>query len=240
MTKGNQKLELFVQKRVIMGKKVKSLRNSGYIPAVLYGKSQEAIPLQIPVKDFQKIFKEAGESTLVYVNVEKQSYPTLIHDVSRDGLSGDVIHADFYKVSLTEKIKTKVPVVFDGVAPAVTELKGIFVRNINELEVEAFPQDLPHEIKVDITSLKQFGDQVLVKDVKLGDKVKVLADEEAILALVQQPKSQEELDAELAAPTGGVEDVEIIKKEKVEEPAEEGASSPAATPSPTKTKEKTA
>ncbi len=227
MTQAQHKIELQAQMRTLLGGKVKALRQSGYMPAVLYGKGQKPLSLQIPVKDFQKVFKEAGESTLVYVNVDKQTYPTIIHDVSKDPLTRDVIHADFYKVRLDEKIKTKVPVVFEGDSPAVKEFGGIFVRNINELEVEAFPQDLPHEIKVNISSLKEFGDQISVRDVDLGAKVKILAEKEAILALVQQPKSQEELDAELAAPTAGVEDVEIVKKEKLEEEAAPAEEAPA-------------
>ena len=210
--------------RTVLGAKVRALRNSGYIPAVLYGKGQETISLQVPTKEFGRVFKEAGESTLVYVNVNGHSYPTIIHDVAKDPVKDHVIHADFYKVSLTEKIKTKVPVVFVGESPAVKDLAGIFVRNVNELEVEALPQNLPHEISIDISSLKNFGDQILVKDINLGPDVHLEAEPDSIVATVQEPKSQEELDAELAAPTAGVEDVKIIEKEpkKEEEPAAEG------------------
>ena len=178
--------------------------------------------MQVPVKEFHKILKEAGESTLIYVNVNGQSYPTIIHDVARDPVKDSVIHADFYKVSLTEKIKTKVPVVFIGESPAVKDLAGIFVRNINELAVEALPQNLPSEISIDISSLKSFSDQILARDINLGADVKIETESDTILATVQEPKSQEELEAELAAPTVDVEDVKVIEKEKKEEesPAE--------------------
>src|SRR3989338_4131543 len=219
MAHAQNKIELKADKRTIMGKQVRSLRQSGFIPAVLYGKGQEALSLQVPVKEFNKVLKEAGESTLVYINVGGESYPTIIHDVALDPVKDNVLHADFYKVSLTEKIKTKVPVVFTGESPAVKDLAGIFVRNINELEVEALPQNLPHEITADISSLKVFGDQIIVKDVDLGKDVTIEADADTILATVQEPKSQEELEAELATPTTGVEDVEVIKKEKPEEGA---------------------
>lgn len=222
MAHAQHKIELEAQMRTILGSRVRALRKSGFIPAVLYGKGQEALNLQVLVKEFGKVLKEAGESTLVYVNVGGKSYPTIIHDVARDPVKDHVVHADFYKVSLTEKIKTKVPVVFTGASPAVRDLAGIFVRNVNELEVEALPQNLPHEITVDISSLKQFGDQILVKNINLGPDVKIEADAETIVATVQEPKSQEELEAELATPTTGVEDVEVIKKEKEEEaPTEE-------------------
>ena len=217
VTHAQHKIELKAEPRVILGGKVKSLRKSGFMPAVLYGKGQESMNLQVPVKDFQKTLKEAGESTLVYLNLDGKVYPTIIHDVARDSVKDHIIHADFYKVSLTEKIKTKVPVVFVGESPAVKDLAGIFVRNVNELEVEALPQNLPHEISVDISVLKNFGDHISVKDLNLGSDVKIEADANSILATVQEPKSQEELDADLAAPSAGVEDVKVIEKEKKEE-----------------------
>src|SRR3989344_470744 len=133
----NTKIELNAQKREILGSKVSQLRKSGYVPAVLYGKGQESIPLQVLVKDFKKAFELAGESTLVFLNIDGQAYPIIIHDIAKDAISDEILHADFYKVSLDEKIKAKVAVVFQGESPAVKDLGGIFVRNINELEIEA-------------------------------------------------------------------------------------------------------
>jgi large subunit ribosomal protein L25 len=223
MTKGHHKIELKAEPRAILGGKVKSLRDSGLIPAALYGKGQETLTLQVPVKEFTKVLKEAGESTLVYINVGDKSYPTIIKDVSRDPVKDYVVHADFYKVNLSEKIKAMVPVVFVGESPAVKDFSGIFVRNINELEVEALPQNLPHEISIDISSLKTFEDQILVKDIKLEGDAKIEAEADAILALVQPPKSEEELAEDLAGTEKTVDDVEVIKKEKPEEEsAEEG------------------
>lgn len=224
MTKDKtDKVELNAQKREVFGGRVNGLRRQGLIPGVLYGKGMESISLQMLEKDFNKALKTAGESTLVYINVDGKTYPTIIHDVARDPLKDNVIHADFYKVRLDEKIKAMIPVVFEGEAPAVKELGGIFVRNINELEVEALPQDLPHEIKIDISGLKQFGDQIQVKDIKLNLNVSLIAQPDEILGLVQEPISEEQLQKELEVPTEGVEGVEEIKKEKLE--GEEGKES---------------
>lgn len=217
-----QKLELNAQKRVIIGGGLNSLRKSGFIPAVLYGKGQESISLQIPNKDFRKAFESAGESTLIYLSVDGQSYPTIINDMAKDAISDSILHADFYKVNLDEKIKAKIAVIFQGESLAVKDLGGIFVRNINEIEIEALPQDLPHEIVVDISSLKNMGDQILVKDLKLGSKLKVIAEDEEIIATVQEPMSEAELEKALEAPITTIEDVEVIKKEKEEEVSEEG------------------
>lgn len=227
--KAKQKLEIVAEAREIVGRRVKHIRATGNIPAVLYGKSQAALNLQVPTKAFEKAYKEAGESTLVYLNVGKDSYPTIIKDVAKDSISGQLLHADFYKVSLTEKIKAMVPVAFVGESPAVKDLKAIFVRNVNELEVEALPQNLPHEIAVDISALKAFGDQITLGDIKLDDAV-LTGEVNEIVATVQEPKSEAELEAELAEPTTDVTAVEEIKKEKLAEEGEEGAEAPAAAP----------
>lgn len=236
MTKSKQKIELTAQKRTVTGSKVSGLRTEGVLPAVLYGKGQEAINLQLPMKDFEKTIKKAGESTLVYLSVDGQVFPTIIHDVSRDAITDAYLHADFYKVNLSEKIKTMVPVVFEGESPAVKDLTGIFVRNVNELEVEALPQNLPHEITVDISGLANVDDQILIKDIKLGEGVIAMAAPEEIVATIQRAKTVEELEAELAEPTTDVSAVEEIEKEKKEEePAEEVA--PAVAPAEEKKKE---
>lgn len=216
----NQKVELNAQTRAILGSGVRALRRQGIVPGVLYGKGQEALSLQIPVKEFSKVLKAAGESTLVYLNLDGQTYPTIINEVSHDPVSDEILHADFYKVRLDEKIKAMVPVSFIGESPAVKELGGIFIRNVNELEVEALPQDLPHEISVDISNLINFGHQILVKDIKLSPGVKLMANEDEIVGTVQEPISEEQLQKELEATTN-IEDVEVIEKKKEEEVVEE-------------------
>ena len=227
MSPHTQKIELEAQVRTILGGKVASLRRSGLVPAVLYGKGQEPISLQVPQKDFKRTLHEAGESTLVYVNINlpaqtggRKTYPTIIHDVARHPQTDEVIHADFYKVNLDEKIKTKVPVVFIGDAPAVKDLGGIFIRNTNELEVEALPQDLPHELSFDISKLVNFGDQVLLKDIKIGKGVTILGNEEEILAIIKEPISQEQLEKELET-FASIDDVKMVEKEKKDEVVEE-------------------
>jgi large subunit ribosomal protein L25 len=226
---GKKKVELTATARTVLGNKVRHLRATGVIPAVMYGRAIDSVALQVPVKEFEKTLKEAGESTLVYLTVGGDAHPTIIHDLTRHPLTGAVMHADFYKVRLDEKIKAMVPVVFAGEAPAVKDFQGIFVRNSNELEVEALPADLPHEIEVDISGLKNIGDQITVGSIK-GHGWVLTANPDDIIALVQAPKSEEELAAELAAPTTDVSAVEVItpEKEAEEVPAEEGEVAPAA------------
>ena len=212
------KMTLQARPRNITGRKVKSLRREGFVPAVIYGHGFESLPIQVPLKDFERVYAEAGESSVVYLNLEDKSYPTIIQDVARDPMSDKFLHADFYKVRLDEKIKAKIPLNFVGESPAVKELAGILVKNISELEVEGFPQDLPHQIDVDVSSLQELKSHILVRNLLVSNKLKVEADPEAIVVLVQEPISEEELKAQLEVPVAPVpEEVEVIKKERVEE-----------------------
>lgn len=228
------KVEIKAEKRGVVGKSMYGLRNAGILPAVIYGYEFATMPIQVDARDFEKVYHQVGESSLVYVNLDGQVVPAIIHEAVRDALTDKFIHADFYKVNLKEKITAEVQLVFIGESIAVKDQGGILVKNINSIEVEALPQDLPHEIQVDIANLKYLNDQILLKDLQLPSGVEVKDKEklEEIVALIQEPISEEELQKQLEVTTGAVEEVEVIKKEeKVEEGAEETAEEkPATTP----------
>lgn len=215
-------IELQAEKRELVGNSLNSLRKKGFLPSIIYGHNFETIPIQVKYKDFERAFKAAGESTLITLRISspagEDSEPTVIKDIQRDPVTEEFIHADFYKVNLKEKIKAKIPVVVIGESEAVKN-GGILVKTASELEVEALPQDLPHELQIDISRLNKFGDQILVKDIAVPSNVKIEASPEDVIALVQEPR--EEKVEEEAAPS--VDDVEVIKKEEKteEEPAVE-------------------
>lgn len=209
------KIELEAQKRDSVGKSLNSLRKEGFLPSVVYGHNFEPVPIKIKYKDFERVFKLAGESTLISLKMENGEEPAVIKDIQRDPLTDKVIHADFYKVNLKEKIKAKVPLVLEGESNAV-KAGGILIKTLNELEVEALPQDLPHEFKIDISKLQNIGDQILIKDIAVSDKVKIEANPEDIVALIQEPR--EEVVEEVAPPS--VEEVEVIKKPSAAEAME--------------------
>ncbi|PJE51473.1 MAG: 50S ribosomal protein L25 [Candidatus Yanofskybacteria bacterium CG10_big_fil_rev_8_21_14_0_10_36_16] len=213
-----EKIQLNVQPREISGRKVKILRSEGFIPAVVYGRDFEPKNIQIPVKEFERIYAEAGESTVVYINVGKEEVSTIIHDVATDPVSDEILHADFYKIRLDEKITTYIPVVTIGESPAVKDSNGVLVVNVKELEVEALPQDLPHEITVDISTLKKIGDYVLVKDLFISDRVEFQADPEDIIALIQEQAGEE---SEVSSGETSVEDVEVGEKKEDKDSGEE-------------------
>ena len=232
-----QKVELQAQSRTIIGRASKTLRTQGLVPAVLYGHNFTSLNIQIPTKEFTKVYALAGESTLVYLKLDAEAYPTIIHDVTVDPVSDGIIHADFYKVRLDEKIKAKIPLVIVGESPAVKSLGGILVKNLNEIEVEGLPQDLPHQFDVDISKLEKFGDHFLVKDIKVSDKLTVMINSDDIIALIQEPISEEKLKESLeTTSTTTVEDVEMIKKEKKEEEVSDDTAPSVAVDTPTEKK----
>ncbi len=219
-----QKIEIHVQPREIIGRASRGLRRQGILPGVLYGNNFQARNIQLPLKEFQKVYTEAGESTLIYLKLDDESYPVIIHDVAVDAVRDSYIHVDFYKVRLDEKIHAKIPVEFVGESPAVKDFGGILVKNITEVEVEGFPQDLPHNFTVDLSVLKNIKDQLTVADLKVPAGIELKAKPEEIIMLVQEPISEEQLKAELETAAPSTEDVEVIKKEKKEEePGDETA-----------------
>ncbi len=209
-------LTLSAKIRKELGKKVKVLRKSGILPGVLYGpKIKVALPLELDYKTFEKVYNEAGESSLVSLEIEGKKSPVLIHEVARDPLTEKLIHVDFYQPRLEEKVEVTIPIIFEGESKAVKELGGTLVKNISELEVKALPQNLPHEIKVDISKLRTFEDNILVKDLIVPKEVKILKDPEETIAFVAEPEKVEE---ELVKPIEEkVEEVERVEEKKKEE-----------------------
>lgn len=213
-------IKLNAEKREQVGKKFGKIRGSGKVPAIVYGHKEKSLPIFVDLLKFQKVFKEAGENTLIELSLGKDDMKNvLIKDVQRDPVSDKIIHADFYVVKMTEKIKAKVPLEFFGISPAVKEKAGILVKNITELEVEALPKDLPKVIRVDIGDLKEFTDVVKIKDLAVAKGVEILAKEGEIVVTTTPPRSEEELKALEEKPTEDVESVEGVKKE---EPVAEG------------------
>ena len=209
-------MELIAQKREIMGKAVKTLRDGGFIPAELYGREFENIHLSVPEKDFNKIFNEAGESTIVSLAVGEEKIPVLINDIFTDPLSNKISHIDFYRVRMDEKTEVSVPFEFVGEAQAVKEKKGILIKAMHELEIRALPADLPHNIEIDVSGLAEIGETIHVKDIKPIKGVEFLAEPEAVIVTVTE--IVEEVVEEKPA---SVEEVKVEGEEKKAEKEEE-------------------
>lgn len=175
------------------------LRRAGQIPAVLYGFGVDNTSITLDRKTFWKVFIAAGGNTLVELKIDdKAPIKVLIQDVQRNPVYDEPIHADFYAVNLKETVQTEIPLSFIGDSPAVVDLEGSFVTNKTEVEVKALPTDLISEIEVDISVLKTFEDMIRVSDLKVPSTIEILDDPEDVVALVNEPRSEEELEAELA------------------------------------------
>ena len=197
---------------------LKQIRAEEKVPAVLYGPKIKNLNLGVNLKEFEKIYKEAGESSLISLDIsgQKEKFLVLIYDIQLDVLSGKPTHIDFYQPNLKEQVEVSVPLILEGEALAVKDLGGTLVKNISDIEVKAFPQDLPREIKVDISNLKTFEDNIAVKDLEISSKIEISKDPEEILITISAPEKVEE---ELEKPIEEKE-TEVIKKEREEKEEE--------------------
>lgn len=207
-------LELKADLRTILGKKVSGLRKTGFIPAILYGHGKKPTAVTVVAKEFDKIFKQAGETTLLSLVVDGKKHNVFVHDLEKDSLSGRIIHIDFFEVKMDERIKVKVPFVFIGESQAVKADNGVLVRAMQEVEIEALPQDLPKEIAVDISFLKTFEDKIRVEDLALGNNIKILTNSGEMIALVSPPRSDKEIAELETKPVEAAAEVKIVGEEE--------------------------
>lgn len=215
-----QTITLNAQSRAVFGNKVRALRRSGQVPAVVYGHNVAAQSLAVDSRAFEKAYKQAGESTLLDLAVGGGApVKVLIHEVAKDPLTLKPIHVDFYQVSMTEKLTAEVPLKFMGEAPAVKELGAILVKNIQAVKVECLPKDLVHEIAVDLSGLKAVGDSITVGKISAPAGIKILGRSEETVVLAQAPKKEEEAPT-AAAPADEKAKIGEIKVETEEKKTE--------------------
>lgn len=206
---------------------VGAIRRAGSIPAVVYGHGVEAQNVSVDIRAFQKLFATAGYTTMITLSVEGGAdHPVFIKDVQLHPLKSTPIHVDFYQVKMDEAITADVPLKFIGESPAIKNLQGVLVRSIDELEVEALPKDIPHDIEVDISVLDDFEKAIHVKDITLPAGVTTNRDLEDVVALVQPPRSEQEMEALSEEVKEDVEQVEGVKKEEPAEGEEGTAAEP--------------
>lgn len=184
-------ITLKAEKREVFGKQTKRLRGQGLIPAELYGRGVENLHLSVSAKDFLQAYKEAGEHSVLSIEVEGKSHPVLIHSVEESHIKPEVLAIDFHEIRMDEKVKAHVPLEFEGEAPAVKEYEGILVKSMDEIEVEALPTDLPHSIKVDLSGLTELDKSIYVKDLSRGERYEYTVDGETVVVSVTAPKEEE-------------------------------------------------
>ncbi|MBI5465627.1 50S ribosomal protein L25 [Candidatus Gottesmanbacteria bacterium] len=229
-----EKHKLKAEKRKITGRKVKKLRQQGILPANIYGKGIKSLAVQLPVKDFLKVYEAAGETGIIELSLgQAKPDPVLVHNLQTHPVTSQPLHVDFHKVTLTEKVKATVPVVTVGEAPAVEQKTGVLLIPLDEIGVEALPADLPEHIKVDISKLESVDQEIKISDLKIPEKVTVLADPELVVVkigplIAEEAKKileEEKVAAEAAAAEAAAERGEVP-------PAEEAAPAEKAPPAP--------
>jgi len=201
--------------------KPRQTRREGLIPAIIYGNNFDNLSIALDKINFLKVYKEAGTSNLITLSTDDQkNIKTLIHEVQLDPLKSEILHVDFFKVNMKEKIHAEIPLKFIGDSIAVIEKEGSLITPKDSIEVECLPGDLISELEVDISILDDFEKDIRIADLKLPESIEILNDPEEVIAHVEEPRSEEEM-AELEEEV--VEDVSAIEVEnKGEEAPAEG------------------
>lgn len=212
----SDKIQLTAARRGTTGKEVRHLRKEGLIPAVLYGPDREPMTLQVEARPLLTTLARAGGSQIIDLSVEGESYPALVREVQRDNLRGDVLHVDFYGVSMDRPIQAEIPLHFVGEPQLVTTGEAVLITGVNSVEVQCLPADLPPSITVDLTALVDMDTTIAVRDLVVPPGVTVLTPHDELVATLTYTETGEveelvEVDAEA---------VEVIRKGKEEE--EEG------------------
>lgn len=208
-------LKLEATSRQIKGKKVKTLRSAGTVPAVVYGHGIPSRDISLDFRTFEKVARQAGESSLVDLAIDGAApVKVLVHEIQYHPLKDTIIHADLRQVRMDEKLEANIAIKFVGEAPAVKAFGALLVRNLDALSVRCLPQDLVHEIEVDITGLKNFEDRISVGDIAAPSGVEFLNGPEEVIIIAAQPISEEELAALETKPEANLADVKVATEEK--------------------------
>src|SRR5574339_468614 len=178
-----EKVVLKAEKRDVIGKQVRAMRREGKLPAVIYGRHTEPINVVLDAHDASLVLGRLTSSSLVTIELDGQEYPALVREKQRDYIKNRLLHVDFLVVDLTETIRATVSINFVGVSTAVKDYNAVLVTNLQSLEVECLPADLPERIDVDISVLNRPGDGIRVRDVVVSDKVRLLDDPDTMVAV---------------------------------------------------------
>jgi large subunit ribosomal protein L25 len=224
-------LELTLDAREAQGKANKRLRRIGIVPGVVYGKGEASTNVQVDAKTFETLYRAAGRTSVVNFRLPGSSRSTsgFIKSVQRHPLSGQPLHVDYLLVNLNVEMEVDVPLVFTGEAPAVEETGGTLLHNLSSVRVKALPNDIPHEIGVDVSVLRSLDVAIHVRDLSLNrDLVQVLTDGETLVSTVVPPRIEEEpepvLTEEELEAAAAAEGEEGEGAEGGEEPSEGGGS----------------
>ena len=211
------KRKLTATKRTVLGKQVRALRREGQLPGVIYGPGAEPTAIQVNAREAARELRFVQGAELVELNLDGKTYNVLLQALQRHSIRGEFLHADFYAVDMSRKLRARIPVRLIGSSFAVVSLSGVLVRGVTELEVESLPGDLIPHVESDLSVLKEIGMAIHVRDLVLPPELTLLTDPDELIVRVTAARVEEA--AIVATPTTG--DVEVIEKGKDEEGEEE-------------------
>jgi len=193
-------VQLVVDPRMVTGKKVKALRRQGVIPAHLYGHGTESLAVQISAQAVTTLLRNAGANAIIdlHINGEGEPRPVVLRGVQRDPVTGELVHVDFFQISLTERLHAEVPLVLTGEAPAVSIYGGVLLQTLDHLPIEALPTDVPDRIEVNVSQLDSLESTLFVRDLFVPASVQVLAEPGQVVAKVAAPRLVAEIEREEA------------------------------------------
>ncbi len=226
MVKTNEAINLTVTERTVFGKNLAKLRREGLIPGNVFGPKFDSKSVSVNLKDFVTVYKVAHETGVVYLKLGKEEVPVLIRQVQYHPVKDSILHVDFRKIDLTQKIETEVPVKIMGVSTAVTQKGGVQLIQSQLLKIEALPTKIPSSIEVDISKITELGQEIKVADLAKSADYEVKEDPEKVVVSVVEHK-EESVTPET---TAAAPEVITEKPAEGEVPAEEGAKESAKTP----------
>lgn len=217
-----EEIVIQAEHRKVIGKKVSRLRREGKLPAIIYGRGVESIPIFLEGRMVNQVLPRVTSSSLIVLDLEGERHMALVRDRQREPVTGEILHVDFLEVSMTEKITTMVNLDLVGVAPAMKEYGGIIVTQQEQLEIECLPEDLIDTIQVDISGLMEIGDAIYVRDIPSPPNVEVLTSLDELVVIVSPPRpEEEEEEEELVEMLEEAEEPEVIERGRREELDEE-------------------
>lgn len=186
----NKQISLTVSPRTVLGKQVRKLRKEGSLPGNVYGADFPSTPITVKYSDFAHIYKIVHETGVVYLQLDKKEIPTLVKHIQRHPIDSTVLHVDFRKVDLTKKVIAEVPVKVIGISEAVAQKGGVLLTQSTHLSVEALPQDIPNVIEIDVSVLKELGQDIKVSQLPKTATYTVMNDSEKVIVSVTAHKEE--------------------------------------------------
>lgn len=212
-----KKYKLTAFPRTITGRKVKTLRSEGSIPATIYGKNVKSVSIAVEEQSFSKLYAQTGETGLIELSLGSDLRPVLVHTAQTHPVTGQILHIEFHQVDLKEKVRASVPVELVGEPAAARDKKGVLLTILDEVEVEALPADLPEKIMLDVSALSDVNQELKVSDLKTPSGATFLTDSEQTLVKIGALVSKE---AEAQAAEEAAKAAEAAAAQAAEAPAE--------------------